>query len=239
MFTISLGTIVALIAGYAVWIPVGSIVLSISVGVLVLVGCNILVSRRFYKMITALMETVEKDIRSERIDAALDKLKAVYKYQHWQLFLKKQLDAQVGSLLYARKRFDEALPYMQNAFVKNWMTMCMLASHYYRQKDYDNALKTMEKTTKSNKKEAFPYSLYAYMLVEQNQQAKAIETLTKGTEKIPLDERLQNELDAVRNNKKIKIQNYGALWMQMHLDKVPDGGKQYQALLMNQRFKRK
>jgi predicted negative regulator of RcsB-dependent stress response len=190
-------------------------------------------------MITTLMEVVEKDIRSERVEAAIEKLKGAYKYQHWQLFLKKQLDSQIGSLLYAKKRFDEAYEYLQNTFAKNWPAMCMLASYHYRNKDYDKANAVMAKAVKSNKKEAFPYSLYAYMLVEQDQQAKAVEVLTKAESKLPLDERLRNELEAVRNNKKIKMQNYGAMWLQMHLGKVPEGGKQYQALLMNQKIKRR
>ena len=174
MFTIIIGFTIALIVGYAVWIPVQSMILSVALGIGAMILFNVLFSRRFYKKLTELMASVERDIKAERLELALDKLTDAYKYQNWQLFLKKQLDSQIGSLLYARKRFDEAIPYLKNTFAKNWPAMCMLASYYYREKDYTNAFKTMDKTVNSNKKEAFPYSLYAHMLVEQGKSDKAI-----------------------------------------------------------------
>ncbi len=239
MYTLLIDVLVALLLSYATWFFSGSILLAALVAVFVVVGINVLVGRFFLKRMTAVMNAVEKDLKAERIEAALDKLKIAYKFANWQFLAKKNIDSQIGSILYIRKRFDEALPYLKNSFIKNWSAMGMLASYYYRNKDYDKAFSTMEKTVASNKKEGFVYSLYAYFLTEQGQTDKAIALLTKGVAKLPLDERLAGELDSVRNRKKVKIQSYGPLWMQMHLGKAQDGARPYQALLANQRIKRR
>jgi len=46
------------------------------------------------------------------------------------------------------------------------------------------------------------YTLYAYYLQSINENQKALEILTRGNKKVPLDEKLEAALDAVRNNKK-------------------------------------
>ncbi|MDR2884593.1 MAG: hypothetical protein LBV09_05750 [Deferribacteraceae bacterium] len=239
MLTLLIAAITGMIIGAGVWYLSGYILLGIAVFALVVVGINILVGRHFLGKLTALMGSIEKDLRSERLDAAMEKLKDGYKYSKWQFFVKQQIDSQIGSLLYLRKRFDEALPYLEKSFTRNWSAMCMLAAHYYRNKEYAQCYKTMDKAVSNNKKESFVYSLYAYFLSEQGQSDKAIQILTKGEEKLPLDERISGALDSLKNRKKIKIQNYGAVWMQLHLGKSQDGARPYQALAMNQKFKRR
>lgn len=239
MFTLMISASIGLIVGIAIWFPVKSIILSISLGVIAAVASNALFGRRFYKIITSLMESVEKDIKADRIEIAIEKLKDAYKYSNWQLLLKKQLDSQIGSLLYARKRFDEALPYLKNSYKKSWPALCMLASYHYKTKEYGKAYALLEKVTKDNKKDGFPYSLYAYMLMEQGQADKALSVLNIAAQKMPKNEKIQGELEAVRNKKKLKMQSYGAMWLQMHLGKSQEGAKQYQMHLMNQRVKRR
>ena len=239
MYTLLIAVIAALLPSFAIWAFTESVILALVIAMLVVVAINVLVGRYFMKKMTALMEIVEKDLKAERIEPALEKLKGAYKFVNWQFLAKKNIDSQIGSILYVRKRFDEAFPYLKNSFVKNWPAMGMLASYYYRNKDYDKAFSTMEKTIASNKKEGFVYSLYAYFLTEQGRTDKAIAVLTKGTAKLPLDERLAGELDSIKNRKKMKIQSYGPMWMQMHLGKSQDGARPYQALLANQRIKRR
>jgi tetratricopeptide (TPR) repeat protein len=170
---------------------------------------------------------------------AVDKLIGGYRFSKWQIFVKKQLNANIGSIRYMQKKFEEALPYLKDSFIKSWMSMCMLAAYYYRKQNFKEAFKVMEKTISANSKEAFPYSLYAWFLTERGEVDRAIKILTRGTSKLPLDERLSTELEAIKNKKKLKIQNYGALWLQLHLGKSPDGIRQYQLFAANQRVKRR
>ncbi|GAB7140606.1 hypothetical protein RsTz2092_05560 [Deferribacterales bacterium RsTz2092] len=240
MYTILISVTVSALVGAITFALSGSVLLATVLAIVVLLLITVLIGRYFYKRMQSLMEQVEKDIKADKIERAVERMKGAYAYSNWQFMVKKQIDSQIGTIYYARKRFDEAFPLLKSAVVKNWPSMCMLASQYFRIKDYDKALSTMDKTMKGNKKEAFVYSLYAYMLMERGKTDKAIEVLHKGIEKLPTDERLVGELEAVRNNKKIKIQNYGAMWMQMHIGaKMPDGARQYQAFLSNQKIKRR
>ncbi len=119
--------------------------------------------------------------------------------------------------------------------------MAMYAAQTYKTGDMGKVRKIMDKGIKGAPKEAFMYSLYAWFLLEKGgDKEKAIEVLTKGVNKNPIDERLSSSLDGVKNGKKLKMQNYGNYWLQMHLGgKSPAGGQQYQQFLMNQRMKRK
>jgi tetratricopeptide (TPR) repeat protein len=208
-------------------------VVLMAVGIL---GFNYLIGKTFLKKITALFKSVEKDLAAGRSEKAIEKLKTGYEYGKWQFFVKEQIDSQIGIILYTNKQFDESIDYLKNAFSKNWMAMCMLGAWYYRNQDYDNCFKTMDKAVKKNAKQGFVYALYAYFLSEQKDKDKAIEVLSKGVEKNPIDERLSSSLDALKNGKKLKMQNYGNYWLQMHLGgKQQQGAKQYQQFLMNQR----
>jgi hypothetical protein len=95
----------------------------------------------------------------------------------------------------------------------------------------------MQKAIKGAKKEGFVYSVYAYFLSQINEKNKAIEILNQGAKKAPLDEKLQSNLDALRNGKKMKMQNYGQLWMQLNISKIPQGIKPYQMILASKRIK--
>ena len=67
----------------------------------------------------------------------------------------------------------------------------------------------------------------------------AINVLAKAMKKLPSDERLQNASDALKNKKKIKMQAYNTLWLQLHLAKMPEGVKQYQTLIGRQKMTRR
>jgi len=159
--------------------------------------------------------------------------------QNGSFFVKEQINSQIGIILYSKKRFEEALPYLQSGFQKNWLSIAMLATYYYKEKQYDNMKNIMEKAIKNSPKEGFLYTLYAYYLQSINETDKALEVLTQGNKKVPLDEKLEAALEAIKNNKKIKIQNYGNLWLQLNIEKIPQGAKPYHMHLMNQKIRRR
>ena len=77
------------------------------------------------------------------------------------------------------------------------------------------------------------------MLSGNGDDSKAIEVLNKGFKKCPLDEKLEANLEALKNGKKIKMERYGNVWLQLQLTKVPEGAKPYQQFIANQRIKRR
>ena len=143
----------------------------------------------------------------------------------------------MGIIYYLKKNNEKATYYLQKGTLRNFIAASMLATIYFKNKDYNNMKKLFNKAIKYSKKEGFLYSLYANYLTQINEKDKALEILIKGSKKAVLDEKLRSNLDALRNGKKIKMQNYGPLWMQLNIGKLPQGIKPYQLLLANKRFK--
>ncbi|MCX8084320.1 MAG: hypothetical protein N3C60_05295 [Calditerrivibrio sp.] len=239
MLTIVISAFSGSLFGLLVFYLTKSFAIALIIGMIVVILINFLLGRHFLRKLTDIFKLVEKDIRNDKADKAIERLNEGYKYSKWQFFVKEQINSQIGIIFYTKKRFDEAFKYLINGFHKNWLGMAMLATLYYKEKQYDKMKQTLEKAIKSSPKEGFLYTLYAYYLQSINETDKAIEILAKGNKKVPLDERLEAALEAVKNNKKIKIQNYGNLWLQLNVEKVPQGAKHYHIHLMNQKIRRR
>jgi tetratricopeptide (TPR) repeat protein len=239
MYTLLISFAVSIAVTIGVYYFTYSYVLSVLAGILILFLINFFIGKHFLNKLKALFASVEKDLKNDRVDAAIKKLNDGYSLANWQFFVREQINAQIGLIYYTKKKFDEAKPYLEKAFSKNWMAMCMLATMYFKEGEHEKVRKTMEKAIKGAPKEGFVYSVYAYFLTQMGDKAKALEVLQKGTDKNPLDERLEANLVALQNNKKLKMQNYGPLWLQLHISKMPQGAKPYQALLYNQKIRRR
>lgn len=198
---------------------------------------NFILGRKILKKTSIIFKSVEKDINAQKFDQAIKKLEDGLSLSKWQFLIKKQIYAQLGIIYYLKKNNEQAKSYLQKGTLRNWIAATMLATIYFKNKDYNKMKKIMDKAIKYSKKEGFLYSLYAYYLTQINEKNKAIEVLIKGTKKAVLDEKLQSNLEALRNGKKIKMQNYGPLWMQLNIAKMPQGIKPYQLILANKRFK--
>jgi len=240
MYTIILSVLISTAASVGLYYLTYQLFWPLAVLVVGILGLNFFIGKKFLNKITALFKSVEKDLSAGRAEKAVEKLKTGYSYAKWQFLVKEQIDSQIGIIYYTNRQFEEAEPYLKNAFSKNWMAMSMRAASAYKKGDMDEVKKVMDKAIKSTPKEGFMYALYAWFLMEKGEKDKAVEVLTKGVNKNPIDERLSSNLDAVKNGKKIKMQNYGNYWLQMHLGgKAPQGAKQYQQFLGNQRVKRR
>lgn len=239
MFTLLIAICVGTVFGFLGYLIYPSFVLAGLMFTAALIIFNIIMSRYFMKKLTAIFNSCEKDLKASRTDAAIEKMKLGYKFINWQFMVKQQIDSQIGIILYASKRFEEALPYLKNTMKRNWMGMSMLAAHHYKEKHFADAKKVMAASVKANPKDSFTQVLNAYFLSETGEQDAAIAALLKASKKMPTDEKIENALDSLKNNKKIKMQGYGAIWMQLHLMKSPDGVKQYQTLIGRQKVKRR
>ena len=240
MYTLILGLIAGILGAlFSYYIVYESIVLASIVFVLIVLAFNFFAGRYFTGKITDIFNSTEKDIKVGKYENAIEKIKGAYKYKNWQFLVKQQIDSQIGVILYSNKKFQEALPYLEKSPAKNYMAMSMLAAYYYKLKDYKKVYEIMDKTSKSNKKDCFTQVLYAYFLSETGKVDDAIAVLSKAEKKLSGDERLQLASDALKNKKKIKMQSFGVLWLQLHLTKTPDGVKQYQTLIGRQKITRR
>lgn len=211
------------------------------VSLFVFAGTFFLISRLVMKKVMAVMDTVTRDLQGQRLEKAVRELQSAFKYSKWQIYVANQINSQIGMVYYMKRDFNVAFPYLEKSFFKNWAAMGMLAISYMKRNKNDKMKETFEKALQGSPKESLLWNLYAYCLVETNDTTKAMEVLTKGLKKLPGDERIRFNLDALQNGKKMKMKNFGDMWLQFHLERPNVVMKQQAAAMggMRRRASRK
>lgn len=215
---ISLGLGLAVFLGIAYYVHWG---FALTVALAVMMGANYLLGRRVNKAITGLMDHVSQDLKAGRMDRAIRTLEGGLKYGRYQFFVSSQIMSQIGVIHYIKKDFNAAFPYLKKSFARNWMALGMLAVIYMKKKDRERMVKTFHRACRYSPKEGLLWNLYAYCLLRLGDRPEAIQTLIKASKKLPDDERIKANLIHLQNNRKMKMKNYGELWLQFHLEKLP------------------
>jgi len=195
--------------------------LALAAGLTVLAGVNFLLGKRLNKTIGGLMDQVAQELKQGRMDRAVRLLEGGLRYGRYQFFVTSQIKTQIGVIRYIQRDFAAAFPYLEKAFVRNWVAQGMLAVLYMRRKDKEAMVKTFERAVRYNPKEGLLWNLYAYCLLRTGDRPGAIQVLVRAAKKLPSDERVQANLIHLQNNRKMKMKNYGELWLQFHLEKMP------------------
>jgi len=188
-------------------------------GLAVFVVIFLLVSRQMIKKINAFMETAQRDIQAGRTEKAIATLKAGYRYAPWQFYMKEQINSQIGTILYLKRDFTAAFDYLDKGFSRHWVGVGMLAVCYMRKNNVAKMIKTFDKGVIANRKEDLLWNLYAFCLDKVGEHQKAIEVLEKGMKKATDTSVIAENIEALREGKRVKMKAYGDLWFQFHLEK--------------------
>jgi len=188
--------------------------------VIVFTFVYVMLLKKIMGKINDAMGAVQKDIAANRPDAAIHKIEAVKKkYANWQFYINKQMDAQIGMVYYLRRDFSKAFEYLQQGFVRHWAAMAMLAIIYMKRNQTKQMIATFDKAVAATRKEPLLWNLYAYCLEKVGDRNKAISIMEKGLKKVGDNEVYADNLEALKNGKKMKMQEYGDFWYQFHLEK--------------------
>ncbi len=199
-------------AGLAFW--VASL---ISLGVFTLI--YLVLTRLVMKKVAVLMETSQRELQANHAEKAVRTLQDGLKYGRWQFYVAGQVNSQIGCVYYLKRDFAKAFGYLQKGFVRHWVAMAMLAICYMKKNKNDKMIETFEKAVSGTRKEPLLWALYANCLDMSGQKKKAIAVLNKGLKKTSNDERLASGIAALEEGKKIKMQAFGDMWYQFHLEK--------------------
>lgn len=221
--------LISLIAGFEYWW------VGLLVALLVFMGSFLLISRIITKKLQDIMEPAMKDIQAQRFEKGIRDLKSALRYAKWQIYVESQINAAIGMVYFVRRDFTTAFPYLEKGFFKNWVTMGMLAVTYMKRNKRDKMRETFEKAVMATPKESLLWSLYGYCLNECGENVKACEVVAKGLSKLPGDENLKQNLDLLREGKKMKMRAYGEMWLQFHLESVATIQKQQMAAMGGRR----
>lgn len=179
----------------------------------------IIILRIVMKKVEAAMMGAQQDVQANRAEKAITSLKGALKYGPWQFYIKQQIFSQIGSILYMKRDFNEAIPYLEKGFVRNWVSMAMLAIAYMKKSKTGKMTDTFKKAVSGSAKEPMLYALYALCLDKVGERQQGISVLQKGLKKTSNDSRLQENIDLLQAGKKMKMKGFGDMWYQFHLEK--------------------
>jgi len=178
-----------------------------------------LITRGIMKKIGELMNIAQRDIQAGRSEKAIKTLESGFKYAKWQFYIKSQVNAQIGMILYIKQDFAKAFDYLQKGFVRHWVAMGMLAVCYMKKQKTSKMIETFEKAVGGTKKEPFLWNLYAFCLEKVGEREKAVSIMEKGLKKVGGNETLQANLEALKEGRRMRMMDYGDIWYQFHLEK--------------------
>jgi len=205
--------------------------ISLLVAVLIFSAAYLLIARYVMKKVTAIMEAAGRDLQGQRIEKAIRSLQDAFRYGPWQFSINGQIHSQIGMIYYMKRDFSNAFGHLEKCFAKNWIAMGMLAISYMKRNKKEKMMATFEKAVQWSSKESLLWNLFAYCLNETGDTEKAIQVLEKGKKKLPGDERLSGNLEALKSGKKMKMKSFGDMWLQFHLERQSVVMKQQAAAL--------
>lgn len=220
-----LSLLISLAAAMAVTIPLLFApmhpALAVIIGAVVFAGVYAVVLRQVMLKINAAVEVAQKDLAANRVEKAVRVIEDVQKkFSPWQFYVKQQMNSQIGSIHYLRRDFSKAFDYLNQGFARHWVGMAMLAICYMKRTQNGKMIDTFEKAVTVTRKEPLLWSLYAFCLEKVGERDKAIKVMERGLKKLKGDERMEENLKLLQDGKKMKMQGYGDLWFQFHLEKT-------------------
>jgi tetratricopeptide (TPR) repeat protein len=179
-------------------------------------------ARRTWKQLEKIFEAMQADVRAQKLDRAVQTLQGGFVLAPWQFLVGSQLHSNIGILHFLKQDLDAALPHLEKSFSRNWIARGMLGVARYRRRDLDGMKSVFEGAVKVNKKEGVLWSVYAWILENENRHADAIAVLGRAAQVNATDEKLKISLQALQNGKKLKLGKlYGEQWFQFMLERPP------------------
>jgi tetratricopeptide (TPR) repeat protein len=223
--------LISLAAGLVVMILVKvsgfSLVAGIVPGTIVFLVTIVLLGRRSFMQLKAVMDAVQADLSSmtanrkeqlAKADKAVKRLEAALPLGRWQFLIDGEIHSQIGMIKHLFKDFDGALGSFKKASQRNYFAKAMQAAIYFQKKDFPAMSKTFEEAVKHGTKESLMWAAYAWCLLQNKENDQAVRVLSRGVEANPNDEKLKKALTALQNDKKLKMSPWEPMWWQLGLE---------------------
>ncbi|MCP4498653.1 MAG: hypothetical protein GY822_01640 [Deltaproteobacteria bacterium] len=183
----------------------------------VFTGLFIFLWRRTNKQVEVHFAAVQKEMakgKAQNIDRAIQMMKDIkVHFAKRQFFLGSAINGQIGSLLFMQSKFEDARPFLENAYARAWEPQAMLAVLQYKKKDMAGVDVTFERAAKLAAKAGLMWSTWAWMHHKAGNKDKALQILVRGKEALgDKDPYLSANVLALQNNKKLKMKPYGQQW---------------------------
>jgi tetratricopeptide (TPR) repeat protein len=226
MLTLILSSLLALVL-FTVGVVAFDVISGLALGLVPGIVLAVLLLRRGRKPVEAAMKEIEGHMKNQRFEKAIGALESMRPLARWQPGLGGSIDAQIGMVRYAHMRdFEGARPHLERSHRKVWQAHAMLGAAHFKKERYDEMRAAFERGVSRNKKEAMLWLVYAYCEWKRGARDQAIAVLTRAQKACPSDERIKNQLGALKNGKKVKMPPHDPEWLALHLERtIPTGGQ--------------
>jgi tetratricopeptide (TPR) repeat protein len=195
------------------------------------VGCYVLLARRTAKRFQKIITEVQSELQTmqatspreqkARVDKTLQKLEAARPLGRWQFMLEKEIEGFLGMVRYSLREEAVAKVHLQKAGVRNFYASAIQAALAYKGRDAEGMRKHFELAVKYGKKEGLMWAAYAWCFLQLKEKQKALAVLSRAVKANPTDEKLKAALQAVQNDKRLKMKAWEPAWWQLGLENPP------------------
>jgi tetratricopeptide (TPR) repeat protein len=169
--------------------------------------------------IGALAQQLQQAGTPEAVRAKVDEIRQRMidvrdRYARWQVFLGRQIDAQIGLLDYNLGKFDEALPLLERGF-RDWTSKVAAACVHYRRDRLAQAWAAFEEAAGYAPKEATVYVIWGTLKERKGLREEALAVFTRGLEQVPDHAVLRQLKNTVANKQRIDTEKLGETWQRL------------------------
>lgn len=223
MYTILISLLIGATSG-AAWTALGlwkTWQMGLVLFVVVSLVSFIVISRVTARRVEPRFLGVQKMIQSGQTQLAIQTLEELMPLSRWQILLKGQIHAQIGLLAYASGDEARAEEHLPKAGYRATEAQLALAALCYRKGRTEQAYDALDTAIRAAKKQIMPYHVFAWMLLKEGEKDRALEKLLAAEKVEKSNESTVENLDRLRNGKKLNMKRFGMAWFGLQLEKPP------------------
>lgn len=228
MYTILIANLLG-IAVAALWVSLGlwgGWILALVLATIVIFASMFVVSRLVNKRLEPRLMQVQRQIQGGSPQLALKTLEGLLPLGRWQLLFREQLYAQMGSIQYGLGDEVKAQEMLKKSSPRAAEGQLILASIYHRKRQSEDAKKALENAMRFNKKNPLLFNTAAFLQLETGDRDGAIATLVRGLKSNGSDHSTKENLNRLRNGKRMSMRSFGLPWYSLKLEKPPASVRQ-------------
>jgi tetratricopeptide (TPR) repeat protein len=199
----------------------------------------ILISRAFARRIEPRFLAIQRQIQAGQARLAITQLEELMPLSRWQVLLAGQIHAQIGLLSFSTGDEERAREHLAKAGLRAPEAKLALAALEYRRGRAEQAKEILDLAIRANKKNLLLYHVQAWMLSKEGARDAAIEKLLQCQKVEPGNEATQDNLDRLRNGKRLNMKRFGMAWFGLRLEDPPAELRAAQGLAVRKGFRQK
>ncbi|MCA8920291.1 MAG: hypothetical protein KDD82_00700 [Planctomycetes bacterium] len=190
-------------------------------GVIVFFPLFMFIRRKVGDAVSPLFERAQRQAQAGNVPKAIESLEEALRYSNWQIFLRPQINTQIGAMHYAGGHEKQAVEFLQNGYPKTSESHLLLGAILSRQGDREGACAALERGIAFNKKSPILYNVLAWIHNRAGQREAAIEVLSRGLKAMKSDPDTSDNLERLQSNKKMSMTPFGQMWYMLKFEPPP------------------